>query len=232
VAHPSTPPRPLTAERAARALRRHGARGTARIAARRVGRRFYAHERHLWYELDPRGERPRRELPEGFAIRQARDADLSAIAALPEADSVPAMQRWRAHGDELWMVASARGEVAFACWIFRKRAPVAAAVGGWIDLPANVVCLEDSLTAAAFRGRGIAPGAWCELADRLLDDGVEMILTKVEDWNEPSRRAVAKAGFSETATMVLDRRWGRSRVTVAPVGDGRTGLLLATLIEA
>jgi RimJ/RimL family protein N-acetyltransferase len=223
--------RPETAERAAQALRRHGARGSARIAVRRFGRRLYARERHLWYELDARGPRPSRELPAGFVLRQASDRDLSAIGALPEADSVPAMRRWRAHGHELWMVESDGGEVAFACWIFRERAPVAAAAGGWIDLPATIVCFEDSLTARSFRGRGIAPGAWCELADRLRDEGVEVIVTKVEVWNEPSRRAVAKAGFREIATMALDRRFGRRRVAVTPAG-GATGPLLTALIEA
>ena len=45
---------------------------------------------------------------------------------------------WEDH--ELW-VAETGGHPAFACWIFRGRAPVAAAKGHWIDLPSPIVCL-------------------------------------------------------------------------------------------
>jgi RimJ/RimL family protein N-acetyltransferase len=119
--------------------------------------------------------------------------------------------------------------VVFVCWIFRGCTPVAGVKGGWIDLPGTIVCLEDSLTARPFRGLGIAPGAWCALADRLEDEGVHTIVTKVEVSNRASRVAVTKAGFRETAEMTLDREWGRTRVAVVPEGDG-TGSVLARLI--
>jgi RimJ/RimL family protein N-acetyltransferase len=215
-------------ERGVIAVRRHGARGAFARATRRFVRRLHAHERHTWYELDLRTSRPGLALPQDFALRAADDADLAQIATLPEATTVPVMRRLRAEGHELWIV-DGSGVVAFVCWIFRARAPVAAAKGHWIDLPHSVVCLEDSLTAPAFRGQGIAPGAWCALADRLQSEGVQAMVTKVEDWNRPSHRALAKAGFRETAEMTLDREWGRSRVTVTAVGGG-TGPLLARLI--
>jgi RimJ/RimL family protein N-acetyltransferase len=161
-------------------------------------------------------------------LRPAEESDLAQIAALPEATNVPVMRRLRAEGHELWIVGGNAG-VVFACWIFRGRAPVAAAKGRWIEIPDSVICLEDSLTAPAFRGRGIAPGAWCALADRLGDEGVRAIVTKTEYLNRPSRRALAKTGFREIAEMTLDREWGRSRVAVSPDGDG-SGQLLASLI--
>jgi RimJ/RimL family protein N-acetyltransferase len=215
-------------ERAVIAVRRHGARGAVARALRRLVRRLRVHERHFWYELDLHSSRPRRELPEGFALNPAEESDLVQIAALPEATTIPVMRRWRAQGHELWTVGSG-GRVAFVCWIFRGRAPVAAAKGHWIDLPGTIACVEDSITAPAFRGRGIAPGAWCALADRLESEGVQALVTKVEDWNQPSLAAVAKAGFHATAEMTLDREWGRSRVAVSPAGGG-TGPLLAELI--
>ena len=39
-----------------------------------------------------------------------------------------------------------------------------AAPGGRLRLPADTVVLEDSVTSAAARGRGIAPRAWNALA--------------------------------------------------------------------
>ena len=215
-------------ERGVIAVRRHGARGAFARANRRFAWRLRAHERHTWYELDLRTSSAGLALPEDLALRLAEDADLVQIATLPEATTVPVMRRLRAEGHELWIV-DGSGVVAFMCWIFRARAPVAAAKGHWIALPDSVVCVEDSLTAPAFRGQGIAPGVWCALAERLQCEGVQAIVTKVEHWNQPSHRAVDEAGFSETAEMTLDRGWGRSRVTMTSVGGG-TGPLLARLI--
>ena len=215
-------------ERALIAIRRHGLRDAFARAARRLARRVDAHERHTWYELDLGTERPRPALAEGLLLRLAEEPDLARVAALPEATTVPVMRRLRAAGHQLWIV-DGSGALGFACWIFRAHAPVAAARGRWIDLPESVVCLEDSLTAPEVRGRGIAPGAWCALADQLRGEGVRTLVTKAEQWNEPSHRALAKAGFRETAQMTLDRRWGRSRVTVTPLNGG-TGPLLAELI--
>ena len=216
-------------ERALRTARVYGLRGTATRISRLLLQRVRAHHRHLWYELDLRGSRSRRELPAGFELTRAEDLDLADIAALPEAPSVPVMSGLRAKGHEVWLVRGG-GRVVFVCWIFRDRAPVGGVSGGWIDLPSTIVCLEDSLTVPELRGRGIAPGAWSELADQLHDEGVHAIVTKVEDWNNASHVAVSKVGFQEIATMTLDRRWGRTRVTVEASGGG-TGRLLGSLIS-
>ena len=215
-------------ERAFIAIRRHGVRDAFTRAARRLAWRFHAHERHTWYELGVETKQARLPLADGLRLRLAEESDLARVAALPEATTIPTMRRLRAGGHQLWIV-DGGGALEFACWIFRAHAPVAAAKGHWIALPDSVVCLEDSLTAPEVRGRGIAPGAWCALADLLHREGVRAIVTKTEHWNQPSHRALAKAGFRETAEMTLDRSWGRSRVTVAPL-DGGTGPLLAELI--
>jgi RimJ/RimL family protein N-acetyltransferase len=215
-------------EAVAVALRRHGPRGTAARAMRILRRRIRVHADYVWYELDLRLARPEPALPDGFALRAATDRDLAEIGELPEAISAPAMRRLRAAGHEPWVVE--RGErAAFICWIYRGRAPVAGVRGGWIDLPPEVVCLEGSLTLPAFRGQGIARGAWCAVADGLAGEGVHALVTKVNEQNMPSRAALAKAGFRAVAAMTLDRNWGRSRVAVHPIGDG-IGPVLARLI--
>jgi RimJ/RimL family protein N-acetyltransferase len=217
-------------ESVAIALRRHGARGVAARAMRILRRRIRVHADYVWYELDLRSARPGPALPDGFALRTASDRELAEIGKLPEATSAPAMRRLRAAGHEPWIV-DRGGRVAFICWIYRERAPVAGVRGGWIDLPPAVVCLEGSLTLPAFRGRGIAPGAWSAVAEGLAGEGVHALVTKVEERNRASRTAVTKAGFRPIATMTLDRRWGRSRVAVRPAGDG-VGPLLAQAIAA
>jgi RimJ/RimL family protein N-acetyltransferase len=215
-------------EGAAVALRRHGPRGAAARAMRILRRRVRTHADYVWYELDLGWARPEPALPDGFALRPATDRDLAEIGELPEATSAPAMRRLRAAGHEPWVVERG-GRVAFICWIYRERAPVAGVGGGWIDLPPEVVCLEGSLTVPAFRGQGIAGGAWRAVAAGLAGEGVRALVTKVDERNGRSRAALAKAGFRAVAAMTLDRSWGRSRVAVRPAGDG-IGPLLARLI--
>jgi RimJ/RimL family protein N-acetyltransferase len=121
------------------------------------------------------------------------------------------------------------GKPAFACTIFRERTPTIAARGGWLDLPADTVCLEDSGTSPDFRGRGVAPGAWTAIADALAERGFKTMLTKVAIDNEPSRRAVVKAGFGEAADMRLRRLGPFRRVAMTPLGAPGAEFLIALL---
>ena len=177
-------------------------------------------ESHLWYELDLGDGRPRRELGHGLQLRRATEADIQAIGRLPEADSVPALRRGLAAGHELWVVTTHDGQPAFACWMHRCRTPVTAAAGGWLELPPGVACLEDSVTAPRLRGNGIAPAAWCAIAERAEAEGLSTLVMKVETGNSPSRRAVAKAGFREAAAMTLERTGRRKRASLTPMNGG------------
>jgi GNAT superfamily N-acetyltransferase len=215
----------VTPGRLSRAVERHGACGVARIASTRARRRFSAEEAHVWYSLDLGADRPRRELPEGLVLRRATESDLRAIEALPGAEPVHALRRGLTAGHELWIVDDGE-RTAFCCWIHLGVAPVLAARHGSLVLPAGVVCLEDSVTSPEFRGRGIAPAAWAAIGDRFELAGYSAVVTKVETDNQPSRRAVEKAGFREIATMRLARRGLMTRVTVVP-GEGALGVELA-----
>jgi ribosomal protein S18 acetylase RimI-like enzyme len=207
------------------ALERHGPAGIARIAGRRAARRFRADESHIWYGLDLNGDRPRRDLPDGLELRRATDADLGSAERLPGAEPATAMRRGLSQGHELWVVCEG-DRMAFVCWVHLSTAPVLAAPGGQLELPEGVACLEDSVTSPDYRGRGVAPGAWCGIADALAATGYTSMVTKVETDNVPSRRAVEKAGFREIATMRLARRWPTTRVSLV-AADGQLGLELA-----
>ena len=183
-------------------------------------------ERHLWYELDVQNGRPRHELADRLQLRRATEADVQAIGRLPEADSVPALRRGLAVGHELWVVTHRDGQPAFACWMHRGSTPVAAAADGWLELPPGVACLEDTVTAPELRGNGIAPAAWCAIADRIAAEGIRTLVMKIETGNSPSRRAVAKAGFREAAEMTLDRTGPLRRASLTP-RNGGVGPLLA-----
>lgn len=199
------------------AVERHGLSGTARIIAERT---LYLRETHFWYELDLSRERRPRPLAEGLSFVDAGRQPDGLIDQIPDLTHEAARERLD-RGATLWLVLEG-DRVAFACWTFVGQAPALAAPDGWLDLPDGVHCLEDSVTTPEFRGRGIAPAAWAALADRLRDQGVTSIVTKVAVENVASCRAVAKSGFEHVATMELQRvgRWGRVAVSQSGSGAG------------
>jgi ribosomal protein S18 acetylase RimI-like enzyme len=206
---------PRIANRIASILRREGASGAAAKASKRVGRQLFLREDHIWYAMVLAGDRPRRELPDGFEVRRGGVGDIDALEAIMNQPSAE-LARDNLGPGELYLVT--RGDdVVFACWIYPDRAPVAAARGGWMQLPATVACLEDSGINPDFRGMGIAPAAWTAIADRLLERGIETLVTKVAVDNEASRRAVIKSGFAEVAEMRMRRIALLSRVQVLPM---------------
>lgn len=200
-------------DRARHLLDRHGPVGLARRVVETAWSRVYLHEEHIWYELPLDGERERRALAPGLELVEADEAQTRHLGGLP-AMSPDAAQRRRARGGRLYLVLDGE-QPLFACWIHALQTPAIAARGGWLSLPSGVVCLEDSVTAPAARGRGVAPAAWSELAERLAGEGVASMITKVGVENAPSRKAVEKAGFREFAVMRLRRLGPRTEVKIS-----------------
>lgn len=188
-------------------VRRHGVSGTFRramAASGRMARRLpYLHERHVWYRLDLERGWPQRELPPGFEIVRGGAGELPFLKQLETVGYIEGLRRIES-GADFWLIRNG-GNAAFSCWIFRRRAPVLAAPGGWLDLPEGIVCLEDTVTAPHYRGRGLAPAAYSWVTDSLAQEGVKAIVTKIEEINIPARRAVEKAGLRPVATMNLLR---------------------------
>lgn len=203
-------------ERVRRAVRRYGLGGCIRRATmwacRAAGRALYLRERHVWYRLDLASARPRFGFHRKFELVRASRNELPLLEQL-ETVGLPEAERRFASGAELWIVKDG-AHAAFSCWIFRSRVPVLAASGGWLTLPVGTVCLEDSVTAPRYRGLGIAPAAWSGVADSLAQEGIEAIVTKVEEQNKPCRRSIERVGFRLVASMNLARVCMRSHVDV------------------
>lgn len=202
-----------------RGVRRHGLLGALRYA-------LVLHERPIWYELELDGERPRRALPEGVSLRRGEAADLTRLPGdMLRMRPAEAQALLAKAGTEIWL-AEERGEPLFVCWLFHEATPAASAPMAWLELPDGVVCLEDSHVAEAARGRGLAPAAWCALADRLQQAGRRALITKVAESNTASRRAVEKAGFREVLRLDV-RRIGpfwRARPLSPPQGPTAAAL--------
>ena len=202
--------------------------GSARQARDLARDALYVRETHVWYELDLTGERPRRELPPEVVLKKAVAEEADLVEQLGQNPDV-ARERLAA-GNDCWLVLEEDGSPLFGCYIFRRETPVAAASGGQLRLPEGVVCLEDSVTSAAARGRGIAPGAWTGIADSLAAEGVRAMITKVGVENAPSRKAVQKSGFAEIAEMSLKRTGPRKQVALKAASASPTATALAQLL--
>jgi GNAT superfamily N-acetyltransferase len=138
------------------------------------------------------------------------------LKQIPAVGFSESLRRLSAGGD-LWTVYE-MDRAVFSCWIFRNRTPVFAARDGWLDLPPETVCLEDSMTLSSYRGKGIASATWSEIAAVLAHEGVSRIITKIEEQNGSARRGVEKTGFREVASMQFVRFGPASHVEVQPQG--------------
>lgn len=205
---------------ALRGVRRNGLTGSARIVVRSARRAASASADEGWHVLRlDRGDRPRRELPEGLRLRLGAPEDLDyAAPGLAEDVSIGMIERRFERGQRMWIVESDTGP-AFTCWIFTGYTPSAVAPDQRLDLPPGFVGLEDSFTAPDFRGKGVAPAAWTAIADLMEREGALAIATPVAESNEASRRGVAKAGFEQVAVAHLRRRAFRTSVRVEGEGE-------------
>ena len=211
------------------AVRRHGLVGCFKQvlarAKQEAGRVPYLHERHVWYRLSMPPASPPLALPAGLELIQAEHGDLRLLQQLETIGRFEAECRLSA-GEDLWIVHDG-AQAACAFWIFWDQAPVLAAPGGWMPLPEGCVCLEDSVTAPAYRGRGIAPAAWSQVAARLAEQEVARIITKIDESNTASRRAVEKIGFREMAVMDMERVWLMRHVEVSLRAEDPAAMFLS-----
>lgn len=213
--------------KARRAVRLHGFGGAVAWAWSRVSAKVIFTERHVWYELDPGAERPKRALEAGLTLRRGEADDASLLADLETVTPDEASARIDG-GNDQWLVLDG-DELLFSCWIFRRLTPVLGAPGGELALADGMVCLEDSVTTAAARGRGIAPAAWSAIGDGLAGEGQRRMITKVTVENAPSRKAVEKAGFEGVAIMGFKRIGPLKRLTVNAIDPIRGAFFVEAL---
>ena len=209
----------MTMSRISHALaktRREGIRAALSRAWELGQRPVYNSEEHVWYQLDVKAERPRREFVEGVRLVRAGADEAYRVEELGQVET-EARERLSASND-LWLALDNEDRTLFVCWTFRGETPVAAAPHGQLPLPAGTACLEDSVAAPLARGKGIAPASWTAIADILATEGFESMITKVTTDNAPSRKAVQKSGFREIGVMRLTRMGPRQRVVLAASG--------------
>lgn len=200
---------------------------TARAIGRRLRKLAYLREEHVWYGRDLSGFGPRLELPGGLRLERAEPAEVEVVTVFGQ--DVEQARRRLAEGNDIWLVRDGE-EPLFLCYTFRAAAPVIAAADGRLELPAGSACLEDAVTVAQARGRGIASAAWSLIGEELGKSGLSTLVAKVETDNGASRRVAEKAGFKPVAVMQHERTGVRRRTAVRPLG-GHLGDELAARLS-
>jgi len=205
------------------AVRREGVGGALRLIVGRGARLAVCSEDHVWYVRDLASQRPHVPLAPGLELRRLGSAESEVLAQIPNVTASESRMRIEA-GHDLWAVLEGQS-VLFSCSIFRGQVPAIAAPEGWLPLPRDTVCLEDSMTAPAARRQEIASAAVSGVFDALAREGRRFLLTKVAVDNVPTRRAAEKMGFEALALMRFRRVGPFARTSLKEVEGARRAAL-------
>jgi ribosomal protein S18 acetylase RimI-like enzyme len=114
--------------------------------------------------------------------------------------------------DDVWcLLVIAEGKLAHASWVTTSAAWTRE-VDGYLCPPPGGAYIYESFTRDDSRGRGIYPFALAGIVTGLKEKDVDQAWVAVEAHNEPSIRAIGKAGFEERFRISYRRRLGRLRV--------------------
>lgn len=208
------------ATRALRAVPRHGLVGTGQRLRRWIVapilRRLYVEETHIWYVVPFAQDGD--VIPEGFELRRGGEDDLPALAAIGGI-AVRTGTAYLARGAELYVITHG-DQLAFSAWIHVDAVPLAAARGGWLDLPDGVVSFEDSLVAPDYRTTRISMKAIDAITARQAQQGVSSIITRIAQDNAVARKWARRCGCVEVATMHRRCVGPLRRVQVTPLPGG------------
>ena len=189
-----------------------------RVALKRAWQRLRLVESHIWYQTAINDERPRAPIPRHFHLTRASAAELGVVERFGPVSPAAAERRYR-EGASLWLLLDDQERPVFSCWTFVDRFPVFAANGGSLALRKGTAALEDSCTAPEYRGQHLAPAAVCAVVDLLAAAGIDHLITKIAEDNQPARKASEKVGFKPIATMKTRRLfWFRPRVDLRVLG--------------
>jgi hypothetical protein len=203
--------------RLVRSLHRNGLSRTLRLLAKAVGNRasqaLLLDETHIWYARPLGRDQDGRDLPPELELVSVTPEAIGLLLDTPFPDNATAELVLAQDEAAAWALVGG-GRTLFSCWTFTSRVPAIQAVGGWMDLPAGVSFLENSVASPDQRGRHLLSMTLDSICTRLLAAGQVELLTKVRDENVPARKATERSGFEEIARTRFRRIAGRRHLRI------------------
>lgn len=182
-----------------------GAGEVARLAAARA-REWAGSSESLVVLLRATTPRPLPDGARGLLLRRLGPADAGTYARSIGTDSETSFRMRLSDGQRCYVVEDA-GTVLHASWVTTTAA--------WTREIRSFVCVQpgdayvfESFTAPAARGRGVYPFALESVCRALAAEDIGGLWIAVEHSNEPSMRAVRKAGFEQVGEIAYRRRLG------------------------
>lgn len=117
-------------------------------------------------------------------------------------------------------IADEGGRFVHASWVETRAAWVGEADRFFV-VPDGDAYIYESFTRPEMRGRGVYPAVLTAASVELAHRGIKRLWIAAETTNQPSLRAIEKAGFSRRFEVKVQRRWGRSQVRVPPGAEPR-----------
>ena len=205
--------RPTPAQLAGKLLQRVRTRGFGELSALAVGRirkGWSSEERLLFLVHDTGGDEPTDAPDLEFRAATAEDGPLYGRDI--GTDSAATFASRLSGATRCWLVLH-EGRIAHATWT-AAAAAWTREVGRFFRPPPGEGYIYESFTSPAVRGRGIYPLALRHILGRLGAEGITRMWVGVEADNEPSIRAITKAGFEVAFEISYRRRFGR--LTLGP----------------
>lgn len=188
-----------------RALRR-GPGEVAGLALARAREGWRASDALIFYVKIAAGAPPP-AARDDLLFREATRADAQAYARDIGTDSAVTFRRRLAPRVRCFLVVSG-GTITHASWVTTSGAWTRE-IAAFVTPPEGDAYLYESFTRADARGRGIYPFALGSIVHLMGREGIAELWVATEVANEPSIRALRKAGFAEAFRLPFRRRRGR-----------------------
>lgn len=159
-------------------------------------------------------------------FREAIETDGPAYARAIGTDSGTTLAARLSDSTHCFLVESG-GRIVHATWVTTSGAWTRE-VGGYLVPPEGDAYIYESFTRSDARGRGVYPFALRHIVAWGQKEGIRRLWVGVEASNEPSLRAVAKAGFDPLFEIAYRRSAGRLHVRAPRCSEGRERLCLMT----
>jgi RimJ/RimL family protein N-acetyltransferase len=185
-------------------LKARGPREVAHLAAERAREWFSSEDRLV---ILVRACTDEQAEAGALVLRRATPEDGPAYARLIGTDSAATFVRRLT--DSTWCYLVNEGTVILHATWCTTAAAWTRELHAYLAPPPGDAYVYESFTRAEARGQGIYPFALRGIAGDLHREGMKQVWVGVEEHNEPSLRAVTKAGFRAAFSIRFGRRWGR-----------------------